>query len=198
MEKFNSQSIVIFSSQNRVTGFEIQTGITDKKKFEIKGVEEGTILAVNEFGPNEAIIAVGHGSKTSSVLLYSLVSGQVLKTEKVDFQIDNFVRQGDGWVAICTTEDEGNSALRIQPCFQEGESSIVECEINRWIRYWNEYIPIITIAHHATIEAKDKDRCVIEVVRVAPKRSIYIKLLEDSGLVKEFGEEIVKATLNNF
>lgn len=104
VEKYNNNAISIFSSQNRATGFEIQTGIKDIKKYAIAGVDEGTIIAVQEYSPNEAIIAVLHGGKTSTVLLYALNTGQVVKREKVDFPIDNLIKVSDFWIAMCTVE----------------------------------------------------------------------------------------------
>lgn len=73
---------------------------------------------------------------------------------------------------------------------------MIEVEINRWIRYWNDYIPIITVC--VDVENEQKQIVAMEIVKCAPKRSMYIKLLEKAGFQQAFGDEIVKATINNF
>ena len=196
VERYSNEGLVIFSTQNRVTGFDIQKGKTDIKKYAIAGIEEGTIVAVQEYSETEAIVAVVHNGKTSTVLLYSLATGNTVREEKVDFPVDNLVRLGDYWVAICTSEEEGDSHLKVQACFGEGQNSVIQTPIERWIRYWNDFVPIITLSH--TVEQTELRECHMEVVRCAPKRSIYIKLMEDTGLIADFGAEVVKHTINNF
>lgn len=104
VEKYSNEALAIFSSQNKVSGFEIQRGRYDNKKYVITGIEEGSIVAVQEYSPSEAIIAVMHGGKTSTILLYSLTNGQVQRQEKIDFPVDNLVKLADNWIAMCTTE----------------------------------------------------------------------------------------------
>lgn len=108
-----------------MTGFEIQRGKGDNKKYTITGIEEGSIVAVQEYSSTEAIVAVVHGGKTSTVLLYSLTNGQIMKQEKVDFPIDNLVRLSDFWISICTTEEEGNSTIKAQACFGDSNNFLV-------------------------------------------------------------------------
>lgn len=49
---------------------------------------------------------------------------------------------------------------------------------------------MITLSHDHEIEKNQK--CGIEIVRCAPKRSIYIKAMESLGIVDDFGKEIVQ------
>lgn len=121
IEQYNNDTIAIFSSQNKVSGFEIHRE-TEVKKYSITGIEDGSIFVVREYSPSEAIIGVVHNSKTSSILLYSLINGTIVKQEKVDFPIDNVLKVTDNWIAMCTTEDEGNSSVKIQGCFGEKEN----------------------------------------------------------------------------
>lgn len=195
VERFSSEAIAIFSGQNKVTGFKIQRGQSDSKSYKINGFDEGSIVAVQEYSASEAIVAIVHGAKTSTVVLYSLVTAKVIKQEKFDFPIDNLVKLADSWVGICTTDEEGNSTLKVQGCFGNEKNLMVETELHRWIRYWNDFIPILTLSHEADHEKNSQVH--LEIVKCAPKRSVYIKLLEELGVKEKFGDEIVKAAINN-
>jgi hypothetical protein len=123
IEKYNNNSVAIFSSQNRVTGFEIHNGI-EKKQFGLDGVAEGSIIAVQEYSPNEAAVAIIHNGKTTTVLLYSISTAKKDKEQSVDFPIDGFVKLGDNWVVICTTEEEANSSIKVQGVFRDGDNKV--------------------------------------------------------------------------
>lgn len=58
VEKYSNNAISIFSTNKGVMKFQIQTGVKEIKEYAITGVEEGTIIIVQEYSPNYAIIAL--------------------------------------------------------------------------------------------------------------------------------------------
>jgi len=84
----------------------------------------------------------------------------------------------------------------VQPLFGEGDNKVEKVSIERWYRIWNDFMPVMTVDHREETEkAKIAN---LEVVRSAPKRSVYIYMMEKLGIEGAFGTEIVKAVLNNF
>lgn len=79
------------------------------------------------------------------MLLYELSTGQICRSEKVDFSVDGFIKMPGFWIAMCTPELEGKSSVQVQTCFGLGSNKSVEMPINPWIRNWNEFLPIVTL-----------------------------------------------------
>ena len=102
-DKYNSSGAsVTFSLNNKSNVFEIQRDdITSK--YEFTGVEEGVISLVKEYSATEAVIGVVHNQTTSTAVLFSLNQQTNARVEKIPFPIDNILKVGDNWMAICTT-----------------------------------------------------------------------------------------------
>jgi hypothetical protein len=80
--------------------------------------------------------------------------------------MDGFLKLKENWIVICTVEEEDDSSLQVQGVFLEGEvkeNRIESVHLNRWLREWNEYIPIVTVSNEEELEKKRI--CGIEVVR---------------------------------
>lgn len=104
-DKYNSSGVMsVFSNQNKGSSFELEKG-DNSTKYEVKGIEDGVITVIKEYSNTEAVIGFVHNQKTSTVVLYSLNTATNLKTEKIDFPIDNVFKVGENWVAICTSEE---------------------------------------------------------------------------------------------
>lgn len=57
-------------------------------------------------------------------------------------------------------------------------------------------MPIMTVSYEHKI-TEEIEQQIITTVKCAPKRSIYIKFLEESGIIDAFGNEIVREVANN-
>jgi len=96
-----------------------------------------------------------HNNNISTVVLYSLNTGTNIRTQSVNFPLDGIVKVGDNWVAICTTEEEGNSSVKVQNLFGDSENSVEQVPIERWFRVWNDCMPILTMDHREETEKQE-------------------------------------------
>lgn len=83
------------------------------------GIEQGTIKVVKEYSNTEAIVALTHGEKTSTIILFNLSTGTNLKVTSFPFPIDMVLKVSDNWIGIATVGDDEESNLKVKACFRD-------------------------------------------------------------------------------
>lgn len=204
-EKYNGQgSIVSYAGSGNANSFNILTNGESKTYNLAGGLEAGSIKVIKQYSPTEAVVALVHDENNqekkghTTVVLFSLESGTNLKVSKIPFPVDNVFKLNDAWVGIATVGDDDESNVKVQVVFSGDENpKIYQEELPRALRVWNDYFPILTVSYEHK-ETEEKQRQILTTVKCAPKRSIYINFMEQTGTIDNFGSEIVKEVVNNF
>ena len=69
-------------------------------------VEQGAIRLVKQYSATEAVVALLHNEKTSTVVLFNLESGATMRKTSLTFPFDNVFKTNDVWIAIATLGDD--------------------------------------------------------------------------------------------